>query len=160
MPPFDTLPPRAGAKPLTTNFPPHEQLDQTSPIALQERLWQRMQSLPGVVAEPSAIAPAGSRAVSLSAAGGSHDAFMVGHEFAHLHPAYDGSLHLTLNHADAERALAAGWAEPHPVAPVGTQGRVVMVYGPRNETELAIVWHLVQRSHRFACGAPTPAQSG
>lgn len=52
-----TLAQRSGSKPRTTNSTPHEQLDQTSPPAISEQLWQRMQSLPDTSARPSGIAP-------------------------------------------------------------------------------------------------------
>ena len=44
------------------------------------------------------------------------DAFLVpgAGEFAHLHPAYDGSLHLALPPALAADAVAKGWAVAHP----------------------------------------------
>ena len=51
----------------------------------------------------------------------------------------------------ADEAVAAGWAEPHPVALRGLIPRTaVMVYAPRDEAELDVVERLVRASHAFA----------
>lgn len=149
------IPRRQGPKPSTTNFPPHEQLDQNSSAAMQAALWQRMQMLPGTQPIASHIGPAGTRGLWLTTPQKAPDgAFMVGREFAHMHPAHDGSLHLALPHPVFTAAVAAGWAEAHPVAPVGKQGRIALIYGPRDEEELEVVCQLIEISHRFASQAP------
>ena len=54
----------------------------------------------------------------------------------------------------AEAAVAAGWAEPHPVALRGLIPRTaVMLYAPRDDAELEVVVRLVRASHGFARGA-------
>jgi hypothetical protein len=46
-----------------------------------------------------------------------------------------------------------GWAERHPLAgQYGLPGNIVMVYGPRDEGELAVVEDLVRASHTLASG--------
>lgn len=78
---------------------------------------------------------------------------MVGHEFAHLHPDPDQSLHMMLPPALAEEAIDAGWAEQHPVARRGLiPPNAVMVYAPRDDTEREVVEGLVRASHAFARG--------
>ena len=49
---------------------------------------------------------------------GPDDAFLVpsAGEFAHLHPGYDGSLHLALPLALATDVIAKGWGVAHPLA--------------------------------------------
>lgn len=159
--PLPALPMRAGPRPATTPCAPHEQLDQTAPEACQETLWTRMRSLPGTTARPSQIAPPGSRAVWLDAAGMGPAAFMIGREFAHLHPREDGSLHLVLDPATHQAAMAAGWAERHPLAGKFAPSGTVMIYGPRDAQELETVWWLVQQSRRFASGEiPLPEEYG
>jgi hypothetical protein len=109
-----------------------------------------------------------SRAVHLNAgaARGPADAFMVGTEFAHLHGATDGSLHMMLPPELATEAVEKGWAELHPLARRGTAPpNLVMVFGPRDHSELEVVWRLVQASHRYALGehraaASTPSSPG
>ena len=79
---------------------------------------------------------------------------MIGREFAHLHPPYDGSLHAALPADLARLAVERGWAEPHPIAKLGLiPPTIVMIYGPRTEAELEVVADLVDASRRFAAGA-------
>lgn len=72
------------------------------------------------------------------AEGAPSDAFLVpgAGEFAHLHPGYDGSLHLTLPATLASDAIAKGWAVSHPWAGVRLAPGFVLVYGPRDAAEL------------------------
>src|SRR3954451_12272224 len=114
-----SLPPRPGPRPRTTPTNPHTQLDQ-QPADLRwvEELARRVFALPGVVEEPSGISVPGARALVLAPGepAGPPEAFLIGREFAHLHPAPDRSLHAMLPLETADEAVAAGWAEPHPVA--------------------------------------------
>jgi hypothetical protein len=78
---------------------------------------------------------------------------MIGHEFAHLHPGPDQSLHAMLPPALAEEAVDAGWAEPHPMARLGfIPGTAVMIYAPRDDAAREVVEGLVRASHAFARG--------
>jgi hypothetical protein len=87
------------------------------------------------------------------AAGGPPDAFIDDSEFCHLHPSPAGCLHLTLPQPLRSQAIDAGWAEPHPIAVSGSiSASLVMVYAPRNESELDVVVWLVKASARFARG--------
>lgn len=143
---------RAGPRPTTTSTNPHTQLTQNAPRELQERVFSFAGSLAGVVMGPSAVSVPGARAFHLPAASeGSPDAFMVGHEFAHLHPERDGSLHLTLPPSQVETVIDNGWAERHPLAGrYGLPSNIVMVYGPRDTDELEVVEDLLRASHRYA----------
>ena len=147
------LPQRSGQKPDTTRPSldrpePHKQISQNAPPDMQEKLFMRARSLPGVTVGKSLVSVPGARAFHLdeALARGSKKAFQRGREFAHIHPAHDGSLHMTLPPAWYEDVLAKGWGEPHPVS--GT----MMVWGPRNEKELEVVWHLVRVSYAYATG--------
>ena len=144
---------RAGPKPRTTPTNPHQQLDQNAPPSMQQALFERAHALPGVIVRPSEISVKGARAFWLPSelAIGQPDAFMIGHEFAHLHPPYDGSLHMKLPFEVIEEVIAKGWGELHPSAPKGfAPGKTVMVYGPRDEAELETVWQILLRSYAFA----------
>lgn len=147
------LPIRKGPRPATGPAVPHQQLSQIAPVALQEELWRRMTGLAGVRTGPSGISFPESRALHLARPGSDPTAFLVDAEFAHLHGPDDGSLHLCLpleRVADVERA---GWGELHPVARAGKRpGTLLMVFGPRDEAELDVVWGLVRESHAFAVG--------
>ncbi len=53
----------------------------------------------------------------------------------------------------AVEAIAAGWAEQHPVARQGLiPGNAVMLYVPRDDAEREVVERLVRASHAFARG--------
>ncbi|WP_223479113.1 luciferase family protein [Oricola indica] len=149
---------RSGAKPETSVEIPHRQLDQNAPVELQERLWDRMRGLPGVETGQSLISVPGARAIFACDDGVASvcpDCVMKGLEFAHIHPAQDGSLHACLpEHARVE-AIEKGWAEPHPWVALGRiAASNVMLYGPRDEAELEVVWSLVRASHEYATGLP------
>ena len=151
MPP---LPARVGDRPHTTRTNPHTQLDQ-QPTDLRwfEELAQRVFALPGVVEEPSRISVPGARALVLAPgeAVGPPEAFLIDREFAHLHPAPDHSLHAMLPTETVTEAVAAGWAEPHPVALRGLiPATAVMLYAPRDGAELEVIDGLVRTSHAFA----------
>lgn len=160
-----SLPRRPGSRPRTHQGLPHQQLDQLpADETIREDLATRLFALEGVVERPSGISVPGARAlVLLDEGSGPPGAFMVGREFAHLHPAPDQSLHITLPERRASAAIAAGWAEHHPLA---EEGRLplthVMVYAPRDKNELEVVYGLVCESYAFARGerastGPEPA---
>jgi luciferase-like monooxygenase len=146
---------RAGARPRATRTNPHTQLDQNAPPALQEKLFARARALSGVVVGASLVSVPGARAFHLPACarpvpGG----FMIEREFAHLHPASDGSLHMALPAAIVDRVIENGWAERHPLAgQYGLPTNIVMVYGPRDDNELEVVAALMAASHANACPA-------
>lgn len=150
-------PRRRGPRPATTPTNPHVQLDQNAPAALQEQLFARVRDLPHVIIGPSLISVPGAR--------GFHiaddvvlppDATVIGREIGHLHPPDDGSLHLTLPQDLVEPVVDAGWAELHPVARAGLiPPTTVMVYGPRDDDELEVVWRCVQAAHHHATAGPS-----
>jgi phospholipase/carboxylesterase len=152
---LDELPERAGPFPATSTNTPQEQLTQQSPPELQEQLFERLAKLDGVGTRDSAISVPGARAFVVRKPGGPQEAFLVPQvgEFAHLHPSYDGSLHLALPPALAADALAKGWSVAHPLAGLRVTPGMVMVFGPRDEAELEVVAGIVATSHAWATGA-------
>ena len=144
---------RSGPRPRTTPTNPHTQLDQNAPVALQEELFAQARALPGVVVGPSHVSVPGARAFHLPGCRHPIDAgFMLAREFAHLHPATDGSLHMALPPAIVDAVIADGWAERHPLAGKhGLPNNIVMVYGPRDDEELEVVAALVRASHAGPC---------
>lgn len=152
-----SIPRRQGPRPATTSSNPHTQLDQ-QPVgsAVRDRLAEVAFALAGVREQESAISVPGARALWLAeGADGPPEAFMIGSEFAHFHPAStDQSLHMMLPPEIAEEAIAAGWAELHPVARMGLlPPTAVMVYAPRDDLEREVVAELIRVSHTFARGA-------
>ncbi|MEM1200153.1 MAG: hypothetical protein AAGI06_12670 [Pseudomonadota bacterium] len=150
------LPPRSGPAPDTTSRLPHSQLNQHGPDEVIDQLHAWCFSLPHVANEDSGISVPGSRAMVLHPEREcNHKAFMIGREFAHIHPHPDsGSMHLMLSAEDAADAVAAGWGEDHYLV---TQGHLpaglIMVFSPRDEGELETVKQIVTRSYEFATGS-------
>jgi hypothetical protein len=145
---------RAGAPPETTPTNPHTQLTQNAPPDLQERVFAFASALDGVDVGPSHVSVPGARAFHLpTSTQDAREAFMVEREFAHLHPATDGSLHMSLPPDVVDTVIENGWAERHPLAGrYGLPANIVMVYGPRDDDELAVVEDLIRASHTFATG--------
>jgi hypothetical protein len=147
------IPRRAGQRPRTSARNPHRQLSQNPDPALVQKLADQIFTLPGVEERRSLISVPGARALWLRQGSGAGE-FIIGREFAHIHPLPDGSLHALLPLERAEEAIEAGWAEPHPVADaLGTPG-LVMIYAPRDEAEVAVAVRLVVESYRYAGGGP------
>ncbi len=150
-----TLPVREGPTPRTTSSAPHQQLDQTPPPAVYAALKARAFDLPSVERRPSIISVPGAEALWLTEEPEERcaDAFLVGNEFAHVHPPYDGSLHMMLPRAEVHRVLEGGWGELHPLALEGLiPPTAVMIFGPRDAPEVEVVLELIAASHRFALG--------
>jgi Family of unknown function (DUF5519) len=78
-------------------------------------------ALPGIRGEPSRISVPGAPAATVAEGEpiGPPEAFLIGREFAHLHPAPDHSLHAMLASEVVAEAVEAGWSELHPVARMG-----------------------------------------
>lgn len=153
-----SLPLRRGPRPRTTPTNPHTQLDQqpTDP-AVRDRLAARLFALPGVSERPSAVSVPGARALCLDRQDGPREAFLIGGEFAHLHPPPDLSLHVALPTSEADAAIAAGWGEPHPIARRGLlPSGVVMLYAPRDDDELDVIVRLVEAAWTNATAPDTP----
>lgn len=153
----DRLPARRGPRPETIGPRPHAQVSQQSPAAIHQQLAARALELPGVSSAPSLVSVPGAVAFVLDEgiADGPPEAFQAEREFAHLHPVEDSSLHMTLPPELAAEAYEQGWGEPHPRS--GTP----LIFGPRDEDELAVVWRLLRASYEYAAGSnPTSDDHG
>lgn len=150
-----TVPQRFGEKPKTNYGLPHAQLDQNPPDDVYRKLKERGFDFPFVERRPSIISVPGAEALWLLEEGGHscEEAFMRGNEFAHIHPPDDGSMHMMLPPEAVPELVARGWAEIHPLVPVGRMPpSLVMVFGPRDDEELDIVLGLIDASYRYARG--------
>jgi phospholipase/carboxylesterase len=138
---------------------PQQQESQNAPAHLQERLFEQVRTLSGVDVGPSRISVPGARGFTLREGSDDEQAFLVPQvgEFAHLHPAHDGSLHLVLPTDLAAEVSTKGWGRPHMWAGTRLSPGFMMVYGPRDEDELATVLGIVTASHAYATGALVPA---
>ncbi len=147
------LTPRSGPLPKTTSRLPHSQLTQHGPDEVIDKLHEFCFSFPGVKNEHSTISVPGSRAMVMHEAHEcNHEAFMIGREFAHIHPHPDnGSMHLQLPKADAMEVINKGWGEDHYLVTLGRLPKgLVMVFSPRDDDELEVVKSIVTRSYEFA----------
>lgn len=155
-----TLPKREGPAPKTLGQLPHSQLTQHGPDEVVEQLHEWCFSLPEILNENSGISVPGSRAMVVrSGVPANQGAFMIGREFAHIHPKPDnGSMHLMLPPEEVKTVKATGWGEDHYLV---TQGHfppgLVMVFSPRDAEELEAVKKIVARSYEYATGVPAPA---
>lgn len=148
------LPVRAGLRPEVTWSIPQQQSTQNAPVDLQAAVFERATALGGVHVEPSQISVPGARAFALADSRGPDDAFLVPEvgEFAHLHPAYDGSLHLALPVDQAADVVAKGWGRLHMWAGTRLAPGFVLVFGPRTDGEVEVVAGIVAASHAYASG--------
>ncbi len=147
---------RRGPRPTVTPTNPQQQIgQQPEDPGLQADLAGRVFALPHVSEAPSRISVPGARALVLDAeaAGGPPESFLIGTEFAHLHPAPDYSLHLNLPPERARQEIEAGWAEYHPFVLRGQiEPTRLLAYAPRDRDELEKVYELVVASHAYASG--------
>lgn len=151
--PSGKLAPRGGDRPGVSWTIPQQQESDNSPAEFQEQLFTHIVALPGVRSGQSAISVPDARGFMVDRTPGAPlDAFLVPGvgEFAHLHPTYDGSLHLALPPTLAADAIAKGWAVAHPLAGIRLARGMVMVYGPRDAAEVDVVTGIVEASHAYA----------
>ncbi|GAA3434193.1 luciferase family protein [Kutzneria kofuensis] len=151
-----SLPRREGPTPLASDERRQEQLTQNAPRWLQERLLLLAGGLRGVLVRPAIACAPGSDGLHLAPklARGPLSAFIALTEFTHLHPSYDGSLHVMLPSACAAAASKAGWGKP------SVSSGPFLLFGPRDEAELGVVWALVKISYRYALGLSDPDDPG
>ncbi len=142
---FDALPTitREWPRPTTSDAPPntniaHQQKNQNSPIELQEKVWEFLSNLPGMTTNNSTVSVNGARAVftpdTLAATTGPGSK-----EWIHLHPSYDGSMHISLPNTDRTKQINdLGRWEPHP-----RNNKTLMLYGPRDDQELEVIKQII-----------------
>ncbi|PCI70917.1 MAG: hypothetical protein COB26_00765 [Piscirickettsiaceae bacterium] len=143
------IPRREGERPETTNTNPHEQLTQNPNTEWHERFKTKLFCFDDVSRRPSIISVPGAEALWLNEnqACNCTDGFMIDREFAHVHPAYDGSLHMALSATDFQHVIEQHWGEKHPLAGMGPiPETVALVYAPRNDDEIGTVLSIVQAS--------------
>lgn len=155
------LPQRSGPKPRTTSWAPHIQQDQNAPEDMSAALVARVFDLPDIEERAGTVAHPAERAIWLrdDVPVATGDAFLGNREIGHFHP-WDGSLHIVLPPDLAEAAVTAGWAEVHPVALAGAaQTNRVMLFGPRDEDEVDMLFGLIAAAVRYAGAREIPADS-
>ena len=146
---------RPGPKPDTTSQLPHSQLTQHGPEEVIAKFYRWCFSLPNVNNEPSGISVPGARALVMhECVECNHAAFMIGREFAHIHPHPDnGSMHVKLLADDATYVIDKGWGEDHYLVTEGYNLKgLIMVFSPRDDKELEAIKLIVEKSYQYATG--------
>jgi Family of unknown function (DUF5519) len=149
------LPLRHGPPPQTTRHNPQQQLDQIPDESVYLQFRAQIESWPGVIKAHSLRAPEGTIGLFLSQdeAKGPDSAFLLGTEFAHLHPLPDGSLHMVLPPHVHAAAIQTKWGIPHPMAGMPTVSpQTILIFAPRDEDEQRVVASLVKSAEQFARG--------
>ena len=150
-----SLPRRRGPAPATTRQNPQQQLEQIPDQENYEAFHQIVTAWPGVIKRPSLRAPMGTVGLFLADpdANGPDEAFLLGTEFAHLHPLPDGSLHMVLPPSVHAATIEAGWGIPHPMAGMPTVSpQTILIYAPRDAAEREVVRQLIAAAERYARG--------
>lgn len=148
-----SIPIRKGERPETTNTNPHEQLNQNPDRETYESFKAKLFHFNNTSRRPSIISVPGSEALWLNEdiACNCNNGFMIGREFAHIHPAYDGSLHMALSQRDFDEVINKQWGEKHPLAGMHSiPDTIVLVYAPRNAVEMDVVLSIVEASLKNA----------
>jgi hypothetical protein len=133
---------------------PNIQLDQFGSVEHHEALKARVYSLPDVEERQTIVSDPRARAMWLrdEVPTSGADAFLRGREFGHFHP-WDRSMHVVLPPDVARAAVEAGWAEVHPAVPLlGLPENRLMVFGPRDDQELDVVYGLLVEAYSYAGG--------
>ncbi len=145
------LNPRRGERPQTHYGIPHHQRSEIPSSELFERTRERFLNALEVEHGPSLISVPGAVALFVSSDCGCEPSrFMRGREFAHIHPATDGSFHMVLSESDCEHVIAQGWGEYHPYSASGRlRQKIVMVYAPRDDEEIEEVLKVARAAHDF-----------
>ena len=143
---------RLGDKPQTSTSGPHSQLTQQSTRLIWETLVELSLAIPHVIQGVSAVSPRASIALLFD------DLIDITNpatslsprsplEPAHIHGPHDTSTHLCLPPERALEVCELGWGEPHQFADFGTE---IMVYGPRDESEIEVVMGFIGESISYA----------
>jgi len=148
----EPLPNRTGPRQATTNSVPHMQIGAIPPPAFTKMLLERVATIPDVNIQGSAMSIAGAKGfwLGFDIPLARPEVLVRGREFAHVHP--DGSLHASLPPQLALEAVKAGWAIPHPWANQKNLSGFVMLYTPKTDAELDVVFELVLKSYNFVTG--------
>ena len=147
------LPERLGPRTQTSGTVPHVQIGVEAVTIVNDELYRRAFSLPGVEERATIVSLPGARGMWLSddIALANPEAIVNGREFAHIHP--DGSLHAPLPYERALEVAEKGWGERHPWADEreGWEG-LVMLFTPQSMDELEIIIQLIVESYNHVTG--------
>lgn len=148
------LPTREGAHPEIGQQPPQLQFSDLGPedIRMALKTWA-FSTFPNVQEHDTLISVPTSRALWLDRGvpAAHDDAFMPpanSREFCHLHE--DGSFHAVVDVAVEDKILEKQWGVRHMYYDRGV--KEVLVYAPRDDSELRVAKKIIAESYRYASG--------
>ena len=149
------LPTRQGSSPHIDSRYPCPQLDEHSPADIREALLMQVRTLEYVESQPTALSIPDASALILheSLAKGQPEAFIRGREFAIVRQ--DGSTYLVLPPAWGQKVLDRRWTTIHPLVRYLAgilPPQSLILYAPRDQKELLVVWKILQAAYWFARG--------
>ncbi len=146
------LPVRDGTPPATTSGVPHQQIGVDPVPEVNDELFRRVFSIPGIESQPSVVAGWDGIWVSEQLEIMVQEAIIGEREFGHIH--HDGSLHIFLEPDRAIEAIKTGWAVAHPYAVQRRDGweGFVMLYTPQSIDELNVTFQLIVDSFNYVTG--------
>lgn len=146
------LPKRSGSRPETTMDVPHVQIGVDLVFEVNEELFKRVYSLPGIENRPSVIGGWQGLWLTEEVTVFESDALIGGREFAHIHN--DGSLHIFLKPSRSHEAVETCWAIFHPYAlqHLDPWHGFVMLYTPQSIEELNVTFQLIVDGYNYVTG--------
>lgn len=147
------LPTRCDSRPETTTGIPHHQIGVELLPEVNEELFRRVYSLPGIENQTSVIAGWRSLWLTDEVSVAVPEALINGsREFGHIHD--DGSLHIFLKPSRANEAVEACWGIDHPFAVQQREGwdGFVMLYTPQSIDELNVTFQLIVDAYNYVTG--------
>ncbi|KAK2626917.1 hypothetical protein QTJ16_004092 [Diplocarpon rosae] len=150
------LPKRSGPRPKIAGIAPQRQLDQPGCAAMNQMLRTSLENL--AIRNPDTFNIGASCFEKKGLALFARDPINITcrGEICHVHYR-DKSMHLNLHPDDAKVVLENGWGERHPLARGGwmeayVPQQFIMVYAPRDRTELEVVCQIIEAASFWASG--------
>ena len=150
-----SIPVRKGKRPITIRGPLHVQCSDNSDDILLRKLVAEVAAWPGVEASPWPVGTGELVSLRVEENRASDDSanFITGTEFARVLFGAP-TIYLTLPLSCAHWTIVRGWAEPHYSGSFGLMPPGVMVvYTPRNKSDMAVCRSLFRISYNSALAA-------
>ena len=152
---------RLGPRPAIGVHPvPNRQLNQIPNAAMKQKIEALFDAVvaarPEVIHYKLSFFEKRNKAVTLIRPDTGHEQARAPHgEIAHVHPS-DGSMHMILSAADAKKLIDAARGESHPLAGagIGLPDTCMLVYPPRDETELAVTGQIPDAAMAHMVASP------
>ena len=146
------LPHRAGSKPETSFGMPHSQVSENSGEEVYQAMAEWLFGLENISEGRSAVSLPSSRGAWIDE-GVAGIRPGLSREFTHIHTEPGlGSQHLSLGRADGAEVVAKGWGEPHPMNEMIPEFELLMVFAPRDMSELEVIKQITLRALDYVLG--------